>query len=71
MEPDRLPKKSALQRCIGAIRPETWEKINHALLGVAKEENIERGQTVRFDNTVTETPSRLRRTARCWLMGFA
>jgi IS5 family transposase len=47
------PKKSVLQRTIGAIRAETWEVINRALLASAAEAKLERGRMVRLDSTVT------------------
>ena len=48
-------KKSALNRNIKCISAQTWELINHALLGFAKEENIEKGRTVRTDCTCVES----------------
>jgi len=48
-----LPKKSVLHRTISAIRPETWEAVNRALLGEAKQERLEEGAMVRIDSTVT------------------
>jgi IS5 family transposase len=47
------PKKSVLQKTISAIRAETWEAINHAVLVSAREERIEPGRMVRVDSTVT------------------
>src|SRR6476661_5185472 len=35
------PKKSVLQKTISAIRPETWEEINRALLSGAREAKLE------------------------------
>ena len=55
VDPLRPPKRSALQRCIRAVRAETWERINRVLLGKARDEEIETGRTVRIDSTVTET----------------
>ena len=55
IDPLRPPKRSALQRCIRAVRAETWERINRALLGTAKDDRIETGHKVRIDSTVTET----------------
>ena len=55
INPLRPPKRSALQRCIRAVRAETWERINRALLGTAREDEIETGSKVRIDSTVTET----------------
>ena len=48
------PKKSVLQKTISAIRPETWEAANHALLRDARENRIEAGATLRVDSTVSE-----------------
>jgi transposase, IS5 family len=48
------PKKSVLHRTIAAIRAETWEAINQALLASAKQDKLESGATVRLDSTVTE-----------------
>ena len=42
-----------LHRTISAIRAETWEAINRALLTSARQEKIETGKVVRFDSTVT------------------
>ena len=47
------PKKSVLHRTISAIRAQTWEAINRALLASARHEKIEAGKIVRFDSTVT------------------
>ena len=47
------PKKSVLHKTISAIRAETWEAINRALLVSARQEKIEAGKVVRFDSTVT------------------
>jgi transposase, IS5 family len=47
------PKKSVLQQTISAIRPETWETVNRALVASAKREKLEAGVTVRIDSTVT------------------
>lgn len=51
-----FPKKTVLQETISAIKPATWEKINHHLLRHAKESKVESGSMVRVDSTVTETP---------------
>jgi transposase, IS5 family len=48
------PKKSVLHHTIAAIRAETWEAVNHALLASAKKDRLENGATVRLDSTVTE-----------------
>ena len=47
------PKKSVLQKTIGAIRAETWEAINRTLLGGARQRRVEDGGVVRLDSTVT------------------
>ncbi len=48
------PKKSVLhQTTISAIRPETWEAVNRAVLASAKQDRLESGATVRIDSTVT------------------
>lgn len=47
------PKKSVLHQTIGAIRAETWEAINQALLASAKQDKLESGATVRLDSTVS------------------
>ena len=47
------PKKSVLHHPIAAIRAETWEAINQALLASAKKDRLESGATVRLDSTVT------------------
>ena len=47
------PKRSVLHQTISAIRPETWEAVNRALLASAKQEKLESGATVRIDSTVS------------------
>ena len=47
------PRKSVLHKTISAIRAETWEQINRALLASAGAEKLERGRVVRLDSTVT------------------
>lgn len=47
------PKKSVLHRTISAIRPETWEAVNRALMTSAQEAKLEAGRMVRIDSTVT------------------
>ena len=47
------PRKSVLHQTIGAIRAETWEQINRALLASARKAKLERGRVVRLDSTVT------------------
>ncbi len=48
------PKKSVLQATISAIRAETWEAINRAVLGSARQEKVEPGDVIRLDSTVTD-----------------
>jgi transposase, IS5 family len=47
------PKKSVLQQTISALRPETWEAVNRALIAGAQQEKLETGAVVRVDSTVT------------------
>lgn len=47
------PKKSVLHHTISAIRAETWEAVNRALVGDAKQKRLEEGAMVRIDSTVT------------------
>jgi transposase, IS5 family len=47
------PQKSVLQKTVTAIRPETWEQINRALLSGARQAKLEDGAVVRLDSTVT------------------
>ena len=47
------PKKSVLQKTIGAIRAGTWEAINRTLLASARQARLEDGSVVRLDSTVT------------------
>src|SRR5215813_7301286 len=47
------PKKSVLHHTIAAIRAETWEAVNQALLVSAKQDRLENGATVRLDSTVS------------------
>jgi IS5 family transposase len=48
-----FPKKSVLQQTISRIQPGTWERINQRLLREAKHEQVESGNKVRIDSTVT------------------
>lgn len=52
---DGDPKSSALQRGIKLVRPETLERLHWVVVEHAREAGIEKGRTVRFDCTVTET----------------
>lgn len=47
------PKKSVLHKTIGAIRAETWETINRAVVSSARSDKIETGEVIRLDSTVT------------------
>src|SRR5712675_1126881 len=47
------PKRSVVHQTISAIRPETWEAVNRAVLASAKQDRLESGATVRIDSTVT------------------
>jgi transposase, IS5 family len=47
------PKKSVLHKTISAVRGETWEQINRALLGGAREERLESGMVIRVDSTAS------------------
>ena len=47
------PRKSVLHRTISAIRSETWEAVNRALVATAKQDKLEAGAVVRIDSTVT------------------
>lgn len=51
----RPPSKSTLQVLISAIRPETWETLQRRLLTDARAQDVERGDVVRVDATVTES----------------
>ena len=55
LEPNQRPRKSSLQSLISQITARTWEAINRTQLMTAKEEKIERGRTVAFDSTVTDS----------------
>ena len=48
-------RKSALNRNIKAITDQTWEMINHHILGYAQTHNIEKGRKVRTDCTCVES----------------
>jgi len=47
------PKKSVLHQTISAIRCETWQAVNRALLASAKQDKLESGATVGIDSTVS------------------
>jgi IS5 family transposase len=50
------PKKATLQQSISAISDVTWEQINLRLLGSAKDSKVEKGEMLRIDSTVTDSP---------------
>jgi len=52
---DKGFKKSALNKNIKSISPESWAVIMRELLGNAKDANIEKGRKVRIDCTVVES----------------
>jgi IS5 family transposase len=52
---DASPSKSTLQENIKRISAETLEHVNRALMGVAREEKIERGEKLRVDCTTTDS----------------
>src|SRR6202040_1227901 len=47
------PKKSVLHQTIGALRAETWEAVNRALIAAAGQAKVEAGAVVRLDSTVS------------------
>ena len=47
------PKRSVLHKTISAVRAETWERINRALLGGARQEKLESGMVIRLDSTTS------------------
>jgi IS5 family transposase len=47
------PKKSVLQKTVSAIRAETWEGINRTLLASAIKLEVESGEVIGVDSTVT------------------
>ena len=51
-----FPKRATLQSCISAISDVTWEQINQRLLQSACKAKKERGQMLRIDSTVIESP---------------
>jgi IS5 family transposase len=50
------PSKSTLQHVIAALSPQTWERVNRALITSACEERFEPGKRVRIDSTATDAP---------------
>jgi len=51
-----FPQKSTLQGSISAISDVTWETINARLLRSAKHTKVDKGEMMRVDSTVTESP---------------
>ena len=47
------PKRSVLHRTISAIRAETWESLNRAVLSRAQQDKLESGAVVRIDSTAS------------------
>ena len=56
LRPGQYPQKSALQSGIAAISALTWERINQYLLSSAASLKIERGNMLRIDSTVIDSP---------------
>jgi len=52
---DKGFKKSALNKNIKAISPETWDAILRDIVGYAQDQGIEKGRKARIDCTVVET----------------
>src|SRR5580765_7855152 len=48
------PSKSVLHKTIGAISATSWEAINRAVAGSARQGKLESGAMVRIDSTVTQ-----------------
>jgi transposase, IS5 family len=51
----QTPSASTLQENIKTLSEETWEALNRAIVGIAKEQGIEKGRTVRMDSTAVES----------------
>lgn len=51
---EKAPKRSTLQRNLKAVRAETLERINRAIVAYAQARGIEDGQRLRTDSTVIE-----------------
>lgn len=61
----RIPHYTTLQKAVGGIKTETWEKIHDNLVQMALEKKVEKGQYLRADTTVTETNIHYQRTPAC------
>ena len=55
LEPGGGPSKSTLQTLTSAIRPQTWEALQRCVLADAKARDVESGEVIRVDATVTDT----------------
>jgi len=51
----KIPHFATLNKLILQIQPETWQRLNEALLKVGIEKNVEDGKMVRHDTSVSET----------------
>lgn len=51
-----FPKRATLQSCISAISDVTWEEINQRLLHSAYKAKVEKGEMLRIDSTVIDSP---------------
>lgn len=51
----RIPHFTTLQKAVGSIKSETWEKVHDVLVQLAKKKKVEKGQYLRADTTVVET----------------
>ena len=51
----RRPSKSSLQGLISAIRASTWEALQRCLLEDARRQDVETGEVIRIDATVTDS----------------
>ena len=65
------PKKSVLQQTISAVRPETWEAVNLALIASARQEKLEAGAMTRIDSMSPPLSCMSRATAPCYGMPCA
>jgi len=55
IDPLAIPAKSTLQANISAIRAETWERLNQALVNSMLGTAFEPGERIRIDSTVSES----------------
>lgn len=51
LEFDQKPKHQTLQENVKRIRPQTWERIHRGIVGLARDQGIERGDKIRGDTT--------------------